>query len=172
MSETAQATAPHSTPVEAHETLRQFEGKFKAEVKLWMGPGDPHVSTGVMTNTMALGGRFLQQEYVGDQTEGPFPNFEGKGFWGFNTVTNQYEGFWIDTASWLSSVPPAVSQGLLPLIVILAVVFAFYMLIKRTFTASNNEAVQAAFTFLFVGFVVLTATGIWFRGAGMALVWP
>ena len=52
-----------------------------------------------MTNNMDLGGRFLNQVYKGDQTEGPFPNFEGRGYWGYNTVSNKYEGFWIDTAS-------------------------------------------------------------------------
>ncbi|MEC9372777.1 MAG: DUF1579 family protein, partial [Planctomycetota bacterium] len=63
------------------------------------GPGDPMVSTGVMNNTLELDGRFLRQSYKGDQSEGPFPNFEGHGFWGFNTITNMYEGFWIDNAS-------------------------------------------------------------------------
>ena len=28
------------------------------------------------------------------------------------------------------------------------------------------------FVLLLVSFVVLTAIGIWFRGAGMALMWP
>jgi hypothetical protein len=63
-----------------------------------MGPGDPMVSTGVMENSWDLGGRFLKQVYKGDPNPGPFPNFEGRGFWGFNTVSKKYEGFWIDTA--------------------------------------------------------------------------
>ena len=29
----------------------------------------------------------------------PFPDFEGRGFWGYNKNPRQYEGFWIDTAS-------------------------------------------------------------------------
>ena len=61
--------------------------------------GEPMVSTGVMVNTLDLGGRFLRQEYKGDPSDGPFPNFEGRGYLGFNTVTEQYEGFWIDSAS-------------------------------------------------------------------------
>ena len=84
---------------EAHKKFEPFVGKFKAEVKLWMGPGDPHVSTGVMENRMELGGRYLHQSYKGDDVAGPFPNFEGRGYWGFNTVTGKYEGFWIDTVS-------------------------------------------------------------------------
>ena len=84
--------------VDAHKRLDPFVGKFKATVKMWMGPGDPMVATGMMTNSWELGGRFLKQVYVGDPGAGPFPNFEGRGFWGYNTLTNKYEGFWIDTA--------------------------------------------------------------------------
>lgn len=84
---------------EAHGRLKAFEGKFSAKCSLWMGPGDPMVTTGVMENTLALGGRFLRQDYTGDPSDGPFSNFEGRGYWGYNTVTKKYEGFWIDTAS-------------------------------------------------------------------------
>lgn len=85
--------------VDAHKRFAPFAGTFKAQVKMWMGPGEPQVMSGVMTNTLDLGGRYLQQTYKGDQTDGPFPCFEGRGFWGFNTVTKKYEGFWIDSAS-------------------------------------------------------------------------
>jgi hypothetical protein len=64
-----------------------------------MGPGDPQSSTGTMTNTFVLGGRFLHQEYMGDPNDGPFPEFEGRGYWGFNKATGKYEGLWIDNAS-------------------------------------------------------------------------
>ena len=90
-----------SIPGPEHERLLAFEGTFRATVKLWMGPGDPMISTGTMTNTMDLGGRFLRQDYKGDPIEGsdPGPAFEGRGFWGFNKATGRYEGFWVDTAS-------------------------------------------------------------------------
>ena len=84
---------------DAHKRFQPFIGTFAAEVKLWMGPGEPQVSTGVMENALDLDGRFLRQTYTGDPGDGAFPNFEGRGFWGYNTVTNKYEGFWIDTAS-------------------------------------------------------------------------
>ncbi len=83
----------------AHRALEPFVGSFKAEVKIWMGPGDPLVSTGVMVNTLDLGGRFLKHVYTGDPSDGPFPAFEGRGFWGYNTVDQRYEGVWIDNAS-------------------------------------------------------------------------
>jgi hypothetical protein len=82
-----------------HDHLAAFAGTFRAEVSMWMGPGEPMVSTGTMVNEADLGGRFLKQTYTGDPSEGPFPEFEGRGYWGYNTVSKRYEGFWIDSAS-------------------------------------------------------------------------
>lgn len=81
------------------EKLKPFEGTFKAEVRVWMGPGEPMVSTGKMINEFDLGGRFLRQTYKGDPSDGPLPIFEGRGYWGYNNITKKFEGFWIDTAS-------------------------------------------------------------------------
>jgi len=96
---TAADCAAMGALAEAHKGFKPFVGTFSVEVKLWMGPGEPHVSTGVMTNTLDLGGRFLRQDYKGDPGGGPFENFEGRGYWGYNTTTKKYEGFWIDSAS-------------------------------------------------------------------------
>ena len=87
------------TPTADHERLKPFEGTFKSEVQMWMGPGDPMISTGVMVNTFQVGGLYLHQDYQGDETDGPFPTFQGGGYWGFNTSSQQYEEFWIDCAS-------------------------------------------------------------------------
>ena len=104
--ESTTATQDHQCDFEAmsratehHEKLKPFEGTFRAEVKMWMGPGEPMVSTGTMVNTMELGGKFLHQHYTGDPGDGPSPEFAGRGYWGYNTATNKYEGMWIDTAS-------------------------------------------------------------------------
>ena len=99
MTEDAQVGEEAMSPGPEHELLKPFLGKFRAEVQLWMGPGDPMVSSGTMTNTMVLDGRYLRQDYVGDATEGPFLNFAGYGFWGYNRTVGQFEGFWIDNAS-------------------------------------------------------------------------
>jgi hypothetical protein len=90
-----------AAPGPEHERLKSFLGTFKATVSIFTGPGDPMVSTGTMTNTLELGGRFIKQDYKGDPLPGPTPmaGFEGQGFWGFNKNTQRYEGFWIDTAS-------------------------------------------------------------------------
>ena len=65
-----------------------------------------------------------------------------------------------------------ISNGLLPCTALVAAIVGFYSLLKKHFKASKNETVQAMFVLLVVGFTVLTVTGVWFRGAGMALVWP
>jgi len=90
---------PPPPPGEHHRKLEPFVGTFRAEVKLWMGPGDPMVHTGTMTNSWAMDGRFLEQDYKGDAMDGPFPDFKGRGYWGYNDGAARYEGFWIDTAS-------------------------------------------------------------------------
>jgi quinol-cytochrome oxidoreductase complex cytochrome b subunit len=64
-----------------------------------------------------------------------------------------------------------INNGLIPFTIILATCIGFYWLIKRAFSATNNEAIQALFTFLITVFVVLTVIGVWFRGAGMQLMW-
>ena len=80
--------------------------------------------------------------------------------------------YMIDFAAWLPAVPPVISNGLLPAALVLAGILGFYWWIKNKYCTTNNEAVQAVFVLLLTAFVILTATGIWFRGQGMRLVWP
>jgi hypothetical protein len=87
------------TPDAEHALLKPFEGKFRAVVKLFFGPGDPMVHEGTMNSSFQLGGLYLFQDYVGDPSPGPWPAFLGQGFWGYNFGTKKYEGFWIDNAS-------------------------------------------------------------------------
>lgn len=76
-----------------HELLKAFEGTWKAEAKMWMDPSaDPMVSTGVMKNSLILGGRFIEHDYANDDG-----NFFGKGHWGYNTVDKRWEGVWLDS---------------------------------------------------------------------------
>ena len=67
--------------------------------------------------------------------------------------------------------PNVISNGLLPFAIVLLICTGFYWLVKRSFTANKNEAIQALFTLLMTAFVILTLIGTWFRGAGMQLVW-
>ncbi len=81
---------------------------------------------------------------------------------------------WLDdfaAASYNAGPAGLVRNGLLPFTVLLAVCAGFYWLVKQTFRANNNEAIQAMFTLIVTSFVVLTIIGVWFRGAGMQLGW-
>jgi hypothetical protein len=83
------------TPGDAHKKLEQFVGSWDVETKVWMkGPkGEPSVSKGSAENTMALGGRFLQQEFSGEMMGQPF---NGVGYTGYDNFRKKYVGFWID----------------------------------------------------------------------------
>jgi len=80
--------------------------------------------------------------------------------------------FIIDVAAWMPGVPAVISNGLLPAALALAGIIGFYGLMKRYYAANNNEAIQAVFVLLLMVFIILTITCIWFRGSGMALMWP
>jgi quinol-cytochrome oxidoreductase complex cytochrome b subunit len=72
----------------------------------------------------------------------------------------------------MTSLPAVVRTGLVPLIAFAVILAAVYLAARRAAAGSALAAVQAVFTFLAVGFLVLTVTGAVFRGQGMALVWP
>ena len=78
----------------------------------------------------------------------------------------------MDFAAWMPGLPTVVSNGLLPVTIMAAVVIGFYLLMKKKYAATNNDAIQAIFVLLLVAFFILMVTGIWFRGTGMALMWP
>jgi hypothetical protein len=71
----------------------------------------------------------------------------------------------------LAGPPNMINNGLIPFTLILALCAGFYAVMKFGFKATNNEAIQALFTLLMTAFVVLTVTGVWFRGTGMQLMW-
>lgn len=78
----------------------------------------------------------------------------------------------LDFAGWLPSLPTVISNGLVPLTILLLILIGFYDGMKKRFAATNCETIQATFVLLLVAFIILTATGVWFRGPGMALMWP
>jgi quinol-cytochrome oxidoreductase complex cytochrome b subunit len=80
--------------------------------------------------------------------------------------------FWIDFSGWLPALPTVISNGVVPVAVLAALLAGFYLYLRRARGASNNEAIQTVVVFLMVAFTVLTMTGVWFRGPGMALAWP
>jgi quinol-cytochrome oxidoreductase complex cytochrome b subunit len=73
---------------------------------------------------------------------------------------------------WWPGMPSLISHGAVPTVLTVAGLGAFYGLSRKRSGASRNESVQALFVLLVAAILVLTITGIWFRGESMALVWP
>ncbi len=77
-----------------------------------------------------------------------------------------------DFAVWMPNLSPAISNGLVPFIILVSVSCGTYLILKRRHATNKNESVQMVFTFFLVAFIILTIIGIGFRGSGMRLVWP
>ncbi len=78
----------------------------------------------------------------------------------------------LDWSAWLPTWPSLVSNGIVPLALVLLGLIGLDELVKRLFAASLEERILFLFLFLFTALIVLTLVGILFRGPGMALVWP
>jgi hypothetical protein len=70
---------------------------------------------------------------------------------------------------WLN---PFISNGIIPLIIVLLILWAFYKYVTRKFSLSYLEVVQTMFVFITTAFVILTIVGIFFRGVDMELTFP
>jgi quinol-cytochrome oxidoreductase complex cytochrome b subunit len=70
----------------------------------------------------------------------------------------------------LNGVPALISNGIIPLLIVLAFMAGFYRFYLKGLNLSKEELVQAVFVFLVVAFIVLTITGIFFRGKDMELL--
>ena len=87
-----------ATPGPEHQRLAKLAGKWKLQVTSWFAPGaEPQKSEGTAEFKPILGGRFLQQEVhgtmMGDQ------KFEGMGLEGYDNVTKERFGTWVDNMS-------------------------------------------------------------------------
>jgi len=79
---------------------------------------------------------------------------------------------WPGFSSLLPAWSPFVSNGLIPLGLILIGLFVIYMLIRLVLKANRSEALTGLFAFVMMSFIVLTITCAFFRGPNMALVLP
>jgi hypothetical protein len=79
--------------------------------------------------------------------------------------------YWIDLPDLLKFAPTVISNGLVPLTVILLALVGYYWVLGRR-GATTSEKNLALFTLLFAAFITLTSIGIFFRGENMALTWP
>jgi hypothetical protein len=80
--------------------------------------------------------------------------------------------FLVDFISWMPGISPVVRNGILPMVFFLVGIMGFYWLVKKKYAATHSEAIQSVFILIVAAFIILTIVGIWFRGKGMALMWP
>ena len=86
-----------ATPGPQHAVLAKMAGDFTITIKSYMEPGAaPEVSTGTSTRTMILGGRYLEESVHSSVAGQPV---EGRGLTGYDNVTGQWWGSWIDSMS-------------------------------------------------------------------------
>jgi len=78
----------------------------------------------------------------------------------------------INFESLLPGLPAFISNGLIPFLILFLILWLFYQFIKKKFSLSLNESVQALFVVILTSFILLTLIGIFFRGVDMALTFP
>lgn len=78
----------------------------------------------------------------------------------------------LNWSAWLPAWDPLISNGVIPLAVVLLPILLLDEWIIKTFQADTEERVLFLAVFLFTAFLGLTVIGIFFRGPGMGLFWP
>jgi len=95
---TPQQLPPVLCANENHKVFEQFVGQWDAKVTIFQN-GATESFNGIQTNTLGLGGRFLNTAFRGNFGG----EFVGSGTMGYNNVTKQYESTWIDSMStWIT----------------------------------------------------------------------
>ncbi len=77
-----------------------------------------------------------------------------------------------DPETLLPGIPPLLTTGLVPFLLVAAVMWIFMKQMRRRWSLNRSELIQAVIVFMVVSYTVLTITGIFFRGEGMNLAWP
>ena len=84
------------TPGPEHAHLKEAVGTWKTEMKMWMGPGEPQVSTGTSKMEVIFGGRYLKEHFQCSMMDKPF---EGLALAGFDNHKKKFVSVWIDNHS-------------------------------------------------------------------------
>ncbi len=95
MEEMMKAYEAVAAPGPQHARLREAVGTWKTETKIWMGPGEPEVSTGTSEFKTILGGRYVVEQFASTFMGKPF---EGMGVYGYDNVTKKYVTIWLDNS--------------------------------------------------------------------------
>jgi quinol-cytochrome oxidoreductase complex cytochrome b subunit len=65
-----------------------------------------------------------------------------------------------------------ISNGVIPLLILILLMGGYYQFYLKGFRLTKAELVQSVFVFIVVAFILLTLTGIFFRGKDMELTFP
>lgn len=95
-------------PGDMHKWLAKFDGAWNVKGSFTGPDGKSMEATGKATFRMILGGRFQQQDYVG-QLSGK--TFDGHGVLGYDNLTKQFENFWFDTMGTTPSIARGACSG-------------------------------------------------------------
>ena len=99
--EQAKAMLEMGRPGPEHAKLAALAGRWTREVTLTMGPGLTIKATGLATNRMILGGRFLQSEHLTElpaNAQMPAMTIEAMTIYGFDRRTNDFTQIEFDTS--------------------------------------------------------------------------
>jgi quinol-cytochrome oxidoreductase complex cytochrome b subunit len=77
-----------------------------------------------------------------------------------------------DPESIIPFIPPIITTGLLPFIIVFGSIYFFLKYLQKNFSLNRSEYIQSLLIILIVSYSVLTLIGIFFRGNGMQLMWP
>jgi len=72
----------------------------------------------------------------------------------------------------LPSINSFITNGLVPLIILLLIIWLYYKFVSKKYQLSSIEKVQTMFVFITTAFIILTIIGIFFRGVDMKLNFP
>jgi len=68
--------------------------------------------------------------------------------------------------------PSLITMGIIPFTLVAGSVYFFLKILHKKLTLNRSETIQSLLIVLVCSYVVLTLTGIFFRGEGMNLMWP
>jgi hypothetical protein len=86
-----------AVPGAPHKLLANLTGSWTTKTRAWMEPDKPPLEgTGTCEQKMLLGGRYLQQEYIGEMMGS---QFTGINLIGYDNHTKKFVSTWIDSMS-------------------------------------------------------------------------
>lgn len=78
----------------------------------------------------------------------------------------------LQLGSVLANIPKIISEGLIPFLLLITSFLIYIVFMRKKQKAGGYEVIVSIFTLIIVSYIILTITGIWFRGQGMILIWP